>query len=85
MRKLTENEIVQLQSCKGIKDGNLKFFDVLEDIYKDDDEAIKEIMKHKEILLSLDDLKQYPGVYPKTKNMYYDFMDDFLHKIGYHK
>ena len=27
----------------------------------------------------------YPGVYPKTKNMYYDFMDDFLHKIGYHK
>lgn len=85
MRKLTENEIVQLQSCKGIKDGNLKFFDVLEDIYKDDDEAMKEIMKHKEILLSLDDLKQYPGVYPKTKNMYYDFMDDFLHKIGYHK
>ena len=60
MRRLTENEIIQLQSCKGVKDGNFKFFDVLREIYFNDEETLEKINHLYEMLDSLDDLEQYP-------------------------
>lgn len=85
MRKLTEAEVKELQDCKGIEGGAFKFFDILDRIYADDEEALKEIKKNREMCEGVDSLKEYPGAYTKTQNMYYEYMDELIEKIGYHK
>lgn len=83
--KLTEEQIKNLQNCKGVENGRFKFFDILEDIYKDDSETLEEIKKHREMCEGVDSLAEYPNAYAKTQDMYFDYMDELLNKLGYHK
>lgn len=84
VKKLTEAQVKELQACKHIRGGNEKFYDIIEEIYKDDAETMAEIKKCRDIFDSLDWVVSYPA-HEKTKNMYYQYMDDLLAKIGYHK
>ncbi|WP_373266153.1 hypothetical protein [Hungatella hathewayi] len=84
MRKLTENEINKLQKLKGTRGGADRFFDMIEEIYMNDTETLADIHKCREMKDSLDWIESWPA-YEKTKNMYYEYMDELLAKIGYHK
>lgn len=84
MRKLTIEENNELRACKGVKGGKEKFFDILTEIYKDDTELMVDINKCKTIFHDLSFLESYPAMM-KSEEMYYNYMDDLLNKIGYHK
>lgn len=83
MKKLTEEQVKMLQDCKGVRGGAEKFYDILEDIYKDDEETLKKIKKCHEIYDSLDWVIPY-AAHEKSKNMYYHYMDELLNEVGYH-
>lgn len=83
-QKLTEEQVRELQACKGIKGGSDKFFDIIENIYKDDADTIAAIKKCREMYDSLDWIETWPAQ-EKTRHMYYQYMDDLLAEIGYHK
>lgn len=82
MRKLTETEIKKLQELKGTRGGADRFFDMIEEIYMNDAETMADIHKCREMKDSLDWIESWPA-HEKTKNMYYEYMDDLLAKIGY--
>lgn len=84
MRKLTAEENNKLRSCKGLKGGKETFFDILTEIYKDDTELMEEITKCRTIFNDLSFLESYPAMM-KSEEMYYNYMDNLLHKIGYQK
>lgn len=82
MRKLTMDEVNTLRGFKNVRGGADKFFDMIEEIYKDDPETMEEIKKCREMKDSIDWIETWPAR-EKTKNMYYSYMDDLLAKIGY--
>lgn len=84
MRKLTEIEVKKLQELKGTRGGADRFFDMIEKIYLNDPETMEDIHKCREMKDSLDWIESWPA-HEKTKNMYYEYMDELLSKIGYHK
>ena len=84
MRKLTEIEVKKLQELKGTRGGADRFFDMIEEIYLNDAETMEDIHKCREMKDSLDWIESWPAN-EKTKNMYYEYMDELLSKIGYHK
>ena len=84
MRKLTEAEIKKLQELKGTRGGADHFFDMIEEIYTGEADIPADIHKCREMKDSLDWIESWPA-HEKTKNMYYEYMDELLAKIGYHK
>lgn len=84
MRKLTEAEVKELQGFKGKKCGREAFLDRLEEIYSEDESTLKEIEQCRDIYESLFWIESYPA-HEKTVHMYYQYMDELLNKIGYHK
>lgn len=84
MRKLTEAEIKKLQELKGTRGGADHFFDMIEEIYTGEADILADIHKCREMKDSLDWIESWPA-HEKTKNMYYEYMDELLAKIGYHK
>lgn len=84
MRKLTDSEIKILQGFKGMEDGKNKFFDMLEQIYKDDYETLKEIHDCREKKDGAESVMEW-NAYQKSEHYFYEFMDDLLNKIGYRK
>ena len=84
MRKLTEAEIKKLQELKGTRGGADHFFDMIEEIYTGEADILADIHKCREMKDSLDWIESWPA-HEKTKNMYYEYMDEILAKIGYHK
>lgn len=84
MRKLTEIEVKKLQELKGTRGGADRFFDMIEEIYLNDAETMEDIHKCREMKDSLDWIESWPA-HEKTKNMYYEYMNELLSKIGYHK
>ena len=83
-KKLTEAQVKELQACKGVEGGSSKFFNIIEEIYKDDAEIMEDIKKCRSMLESLDWIETWPAE-EKTRHMYYQYMDELLEKIGYHK
>ena len=69
--KLTTDQVKELRALKGLKEGDNRFFDMIEDIYK-----------CREIHDSVDDIETWPA-HEKTKSLFYSYMDDLLKKIGY--
>lgn len=80
--KLTTDQVKELRALKGLKEGDNRFFDMIEDIYKDNEEIMKDIKKCREIHDSVDDIETWPA-HEKTKSLFYSYMDDLLRKIGY--
>lgn len=77
MKKLTEKEVEKLKGFNV-----RKFLDALENIYKDDEEALAEIQKCK----SIDDSLQYIDTYPAHEKSHEMFMNCFkklLEDIGF--
>lgn len=84
MYQLNETEINKLQELKGTRGGSDRFFDMIEEIYSNVAETMADIHKCREMKDSLDWIESWPA-HEKTKNMYYEYMDEILSKIGYHK
>lgn len=84
MRKLTEEEVKGLQACKGVEGGKEKFFDIIEEIYKDEPAVMAEIKDCRAKMESLDYIDSFPA-WAKTQEMYFSYMDDLIAEIGYHK
>lgn len=80
--KLTTDQVKELRALKGLKEGDNRFFDMIEDIYKDNEEIMQDIKKCREIHDSVDDIESWPA-HEKTKSLFYSYMDDLLKKIGY--
>lgn len=80
--KLTTDQVKELRALKGLKEGDNRFFDMIEDIYKDNEEIMHDIKKCREIHDSVDDIETWPA-HEKTKSLFYSYMDDLLKKIGY--
>ena len=80
--KLTTDQVKELRALKGLKEGDNRFFDMIEDIYKDNEEIMQDIKKCREIHDSVDDIETWPA-HEKTKSLFYSYMDDLLRKIGY--
>ncbi len=80
--KLTHDQVKELRALKGLKNGDNRFFDMIESIYKDNEEVMKDIAKCREIHDSVDDIETWPA-HEKTKSLFYQYMDDLLNKIGY--
>ena len=80
--KLTTDQVKELRALKGLKEGDNRFFDMIEDIYKDNEEIMQDIKKCREIHDSVDDIEKWPA-HEKTKSLFYSYMDDLLKKIGY--
>lgn len=80
--KLTRDQVKELRALKGLKNGDNRFFDMIEEIYKDNEEVMADIHKCREIHDSVDDIETWPA-HEKTKHLFYQYMDDLLKKIGY--
>jgi uncharacterized Zn finger protein len=83
MKKLTVEQCKELSALKGLDGGRYKFFDLVENIYKDEPKILAEAEKLRNMLESVDEI-EFWGAWQKSQNMYYSYMDDFLNKIGYH-
>lgn len=81
--QLSERQIEELQSFKGVPNGRMKYFDRLSEIYEGDEEILKDINDCKEILESLPWIESYPAA-QKSLKMYYEYVDALNKKIGYH-
>lgn len=83
--KLTPAQVKDLRAFKYEKDGKMKFFEYIENVYADNLDVMKSIEYCKEMCMSVDDVDpvMYPAAHSKTENMYYDWMDELLNKIGY--
>ena len=84
IRKITQEELKELQGFKGVENGIDKFLVRCQEIYADCPEFVKEIQKYRDMNDSLEWITTYPA-YAKTENMYRSYIDDFLEKIGYHE
>lgn len=84
MRNLTRDEVLALRKLKGTENGRDKFFDLLDEYYKDDAEGLERIKHHREMKYGVDSVIPY-AAHEKTEVMYEHFMDDFLEEIGYTK
>lgn len=78
MRKLTGMEVERLRGLEAEK-----FMEELENIYKDDEEALTEIQKCKSMKESLQWIETYPA-YAKSYEMFVDYLRGLLDKIGYY-
>lgn len=83
MRKLSKSEVDELRSFKGVKGGRELFFDKIEQIYSDDKDILIDIHKCRSMHDSLEFIESYPA-FMKSQEMFYNYMDDLLKKIGYH-
>ena len=59
-----------------------QYFEYLRDIYKDDAEVLADINKMESMQKGVDSVEA-PAAHDKTKQMFYEFMDDFNQSIGY--
>lgn len=84
MRKLTDSEVKKLRNLKGTRGGADRFFDEIEEIYKNDSSLLAEILKCRAMKDSMDWIETYPA-HEKTREMFYTNMDVLLKKIGYTK
>jgi hypothetical protein len=78
MRKLTKDEVERLRGLE-----SEKFMKELENIYKDDEEALTEIQKCKSMKESLQWIETYPA-YAKSYEMFTEYLRGLLDKIGYY-
>ena len=78
MRKLTKDEVERLRGLE-----SEKFMKELENIYKDDEEALTEIQKYKSMKESLQWIETYPA-YAKSYEMFTEYLRGLLDKIGYY-
>lgn len=78
MRKLTGMEVERLRGLEAEK-----FMEELENIYKDDEEALTEIQKCKSMKESLQWIETYPA-YTKSYEMFMDYLRGLLDKIKYY-
>lgn len=78
MRKLTKDEVERLRGLE-----SEKFMKELENIYKDDEEALTEIQKCKNMKESLQWIETYPA-YAKSYEMFTEYLRGLLDKIGYY-
>ena len=78
MRKLTGMEVERLRGLEAEK-----FMEELENIYKDDEEALTEIQKCKSMKESLQWIETYPA-YAKSYEMFVDYLRGLLDKIEYY-
>ena len=78
MRKLTKDEVERLRGLE-----SEKFMKELENIYKDDEEALTEIQKCKSMKESLQWIETYPA-YAKSYEMFTEYLKGLLDKIGYY-
>lgn len=82
VRKLTQAEVKELQAFKGTENGRDKFLVRCKEIYADCPDLVAEIEKYRDMNESLDWITTWPA-YAKTEHMYFEYIDDFLDKIGY--
>ncbi len=83
-KQLTEEQVKLLQDFKGQEDGANKFFAKIEEWYAGDQAVLDAIHKCKSMRDSLDFLVSWPS-HEKSQTMFYQYMDDLLKLIGYHK
>lgn len=81
--QLSERQIEELQSFKGVTNGRMKYFDRLSEIYEGDEEILHDIKECKDILGSLPWVESYPAA-QKCLEMYCEYVDALNKKIGYH-
>ena len=82
--QLSERQVKELQEFKGQKNGRMKYFDRLSEIYEGDDEILHDIQECKEILESLPWVESFAAG-QKCLKMYFEYVDALNNKIGYHK
>ena len=71
IKQLTKEQVAELMVCKILPNGKAKFFEKLEDMYKDNSEVLGNIKKCKELANSVDE-KQYEKA-----------LSELLGKIGF--
>ena len=70
-------------SCAASREnGRHRYFEYLRDIYKDDPDTLADIDTMEEMQKGVDSVEA-PAAHDKTKQMFYEFMDDFNQSIGY--
>ena len=83
MRKqLNRQQVFVLRSFKGEENGRHRYFEYLRDIYKDDPDTLADIDTMEEMQKGVDSVEA-PAAHDKTKQMFYEFMDDYNQSIGY--
>lgn len=87
MRKLTQNEVIELRACKEMDDGRMEFFKRARKFYEDDPEAVARVNEMEDIYTSVQEIPfmngSAYGAYMKSMEMYYQKMDDLLKDMGY--
>ncbi|MCR4669044.1 MAG: hypothetical protein K5774_06740 [Clostridia bacterium] len=83
MRKLTEEEVLELRTYKTKENGDELYWDRLAEIYADDIEALDKIHFEKRYLYSVKCIPLAYQSYGKTLEAYLETVDEFNKEIGY--
>ena len=83
MRKLTEQEVLELRAFKTMENGDELFWDRLAEIYSDDIEALDRIHFEKRYLYSVKCIPLAYQSYGKSLAAYLETVDEFNAQIGY--
>lgn len=84
IKKLTNKQVEELRKFKGQKNGSEKFFNYIEELYKDNSEVMKEIERCRQMSKAADEVGDLlPTAQSKATHMFYEWMDDLNEMIGY--
>lgn len=83
MRKLTEEEVLELRKCKHILNGDMIFWEKMAGFYKDDPEALERIDFEKKYLQCLNAIPYSYNAHWKTQKTYFATVDEFNALAGY--